>query len=188
MNFDVVKECGSELNCSSYSFEETTGDEKPNIPNPFLLSPKTQDENLKKRTKTFCCYNCLNLFIAQCFFPVLSSRNSVLKRSNTLGLRPQTCTTFSQHCFPALKNSENKQLTLGKTFLTAFQTIIATKCYLQLYQIGRIVPNINLDIRYQIIFFPQCSMALQPPPRSNPQNPDKTMFLLFLHIVAALTC
>ena len=46
-------------------------------------------------------------------FPVLSSRNSVLKRSQILGLRPRTCTTF-----PALKNWEKKELTLGKTFLT----------------------------------------------------------------------
>jgi hypothetical protein len=43
---------------------------------------------------------------------------SVLKRSQILGLRPRTCTTFSQHCFPALKNLENKELKLGKTFLT----------------------------------------------------------------------
>jgi hypothetical protein len=31
-------------------------------------------------------------------FPVLSSRDSVLKRSQIIGLRPPTCTTFSQKC------------------------------------------------------------------------------------------
>ena len=63
-------------------------------------------------TQSFSAYSLL-------VFPVLLSRNSVLKRSQILSLWPQTCTTFSQHNIPALKNWEKKELTLGKTFLTA---------------------------------------------------------------------
>ena len=52
-------------------------------------------------------------------FPVLSSRNSVSKRSQILDLRSRTCTTFSRHNIPALKNWEKKWLSLEKTFPTA---------------------------------------------------------------------
>ena len=56
----------------------------------------TCEEIFKK--KPFCCYDCLDLNQAQSFFPVfftvLLSRKSVLKRSETLSLWPQTCTTF----------------------------------------------------------------------------------------------
>ena len=59
------------------------------------------DEKLKKNT--FCCYKCLDLYHAKTFFlvfvtcfPNLSSRNSVLKRSQILGLWPRTRTTFEE--------------------------------------------------------------------------------------------
>ena len=59
----------------------------------------------------FCCYNFLDLPWEK-FFHVWvtssSSRTSVSKRSQILGLRPRTCTTFSQHNIPALKNWEKK--------------------------------------------------------------------------------
>ena len=77
----------------------------------------------EKLRKTFCCYNCLDLYHAQSFFqvfvtfsPVLSSRNSVSKRSQILGLRPRTCTTFFQHNIPALKNWEKSNSLLEKLF------------------------------------------------------------------------
>ena len=47
-------------------------------------------------------------FFSLFVFQVLLSRNSVLKRSQILGLRPRTCTTFSQHSIPALKNWEKQ--------------------------------------------------------------------------------
>ena len=64
------------------------------------------------------------------FFPVLSSRSSVSKRSQILGLRPQTCTTFSQHNIPALKTGKKSNSHLEKLFSRQIQTIIATKYYL----------------------------------------------------------
>ena len=55
----------------------------------------------------FCCYNCLDLYHAQSFYPVFFiCFPSSLEQEKSL--RPRTCTTFSQHSFPALKNWENK--------------------------------------------------------------------------------
>ena len=51
-------------------------------------------------------------------FPALSSRNGVSKRSQILGLRPRTCTTFSQHC--SCSQELGKQVThTWKFFLMA---------------------------------------------------------------------
>ena len=60
-------------------------------------------------TQSFSAYSLL-------VFPVLLSRNSVLKRSQILSLWPQTCTTFSQHHIPALKNWGKKVTHTQKNF------------------------------------------------------------------------
>ena len=82
---------------------------------PFQLSDGHAKKSLKKH---FGYYLCLDLHQAQYFcqcqlliFPVLSSRNSVSKRSQGLGIRPQTCTIFNQQSNAALTNWEIKYIT-----------------------------------------------------------------------------
>ena len=68
----------------------------------------------KKFLKTFCCYNCLDLYHAQSFFsstylllvfPVLSSRKSVLKRLQILSLCKHPLINFSSHVSKNLKKT-----------------------------------------------------------------------------------
>ena len=73
---------------------------------------------------TFCCYNFQDVYHSQSFFlvfvtwkSVLSSRTSVSKRSQNLGLQPRTCTTFSHHSIPALKNWKKQATQTCKNFL-----------------------------------------------------------------------
>jgi hypothetical protein len=74
--------------------------------------------------KTFCCYNCLDLYHAQSFskclflvFPVLSSRNSVSKR-NSRPTASNLHNLFSTQ-YSCSQELGKKWLSLGKTFLTA---------------------------------------------------------------------
>ena len=57
-----------------------------------------------KKTTTFCCYFCLDLYQVKRFL----EQDEFQKKSQIFGLRLRPCTIFSQHIVHALKNWENK--------------------------------------------------------------------------------
>ena len=70
------------------------------------------DEKLKK---TFCCYNCLDLYHAQSFFPSIRYLFSQFSQAETVSWKGHKFSAFGLelaqpflNTVPALKNLENK--------------------------------------------------------------------------------
>ena len=99
-------------------------------------------KNLKKQSVAIIVQICEMLKVySQCsllVFPVLLGRNIVLKRSQILSLRPQTCTTFSQHC--SCSQELGKQVThIWKKYRQLQQQITIFTCILHTHsrQLGQ---------------------------------------------------
>ena len=100
------------------------------VPNDYVL---------KEKLKKPYCYNCLNLYHTQSFFPSVRYLFSHFSRPETVSWKGHTflnLLNLSQHCYPALKNLKKTGSShLEKVFLRQIWTIIATTYYFSPFSI-----------------------------------------------------